>query len=77
MRRTQCITPIITSRNVNPAPTPIPVYAAVDNWKGAGRLVVVLLIVVLVVGCGEEIIVVVGGVAAAGPVVLPGIRLLP
>jgi hypothetical protein len=73
LRPTQCMTPIITSRNVNPAPTPIPVYAAMDNSGGAGELVAV----VLVVGCGEGIIVVVGGVATAGPVVLPGIRMLP
>ena len=66
MRRTQYITPIITSRNVNPAPTPIPAYAAMDNSGGAGELVAV----VLVVDCGEVVIVVVGGVATAGLVVL-------
>jgi hypothetical protein len=73
LRRTQSITPIITSRNVNPAPTLIPVHAALDNSGGAGELVAV----VLVVDRGEGIIVIVGGVATAGPVVLPGIRLLP
>lgn len=69
--RTQSMAPIIMSRSVIPAPTPIPVYAATDSSRGAWGIVPFALLV----GCGEGIIV--GKVVADGPVVLPGIRLLP